>query len=139
MAAEKEVVKGMSLDWALDFARAQEGDVFADWAAFEPGDGPTFSSGNGLCVLVSKIPLAGPQGRMYWPGWSRELIRADGTLIPSFREDVQERFDKFKNELFGKGFDMVMRRDDGTFNTVRTLSVKSYAGRQDRRLQRSRQ
>lgn len=91
------------------------------------------------CLLVSKIPTSGPQGRLYLPGLTSGGVGPSGRLTSTYLENVQEFMDDWIDELNKKGTEMYLLRPTGLFHAVPRLLVKPYVGRQDRRLVRSRQ
>lgn len=102
------------------------------------GQSPSLGAVCSTSFLVSKIPVQGPQGRLYLPGLSEQGVRAGGNLRPDYQETVQDRIDLWLDRLRAQGYDMVLRRPGGSLDLVQRLVLKRYAGRQDRRLVRSR-
>lgn len=128
----------MSASWVLGETIARSGNFdgrhVQDFQGQGAGDGAVCST----AFLVSKIPVQGAPGRLYFPGVGELSVLASGALANNVQSNVQDDLNDWMDRIQNRGYQMVMRRPDGTLDPVQVLRLQPYVGRQDRRLQRSR-
>lgn len=128
----------MTVEWTQKETYAYFGGSVGEWSVPRAGNQNARSVSNGLCVLVSKIPVQGSGGRMYIPGMPESVLLSRGRWNTEWFAELQQDIVDWKADLNQRDLDFAMRRPDGTNDLVTELRPKIQVGRQDRRLQRSR-